>query len=522
MLRVALTMKKFIIIFFFLFTALQLKCIASDEKLNTYIFDYLNYNELQTLLDENKIDSKLEAKVDKVLSTPIIDNTISKNFKPKEDPRIGKYIRVSSWNIARGTNIDKLKLIYSDENALLLNSMPQHLSEIRQQVKLFKESDIITLSEVDTGLYRTDYRNIVQELAQTGGYNYAYGVEFLEIDPCNLGINATEWSETFEKSCGIRPVAIDRALYRGLHGSAILSKYPIKNVRILRLPTVYDWYRGERIEISNLEKVRRHTAQKVLDEKILTEIRYGSRIALIADIEIPGGTPLTVVATHLENRTIPKGRLAQLNFILENIKDIKNPVVLIGDMNTMVGDGRPTSIKHEAKKYISDYQNWVKCGISLMTPVSWVVTPTQLTINFVRRNSDPTVADIPVVLPNPEHTFFTKLYNFRFDDGYCFDFRGEKNKSYKYYPGWLGNSSERRLKGYKPTYLFSRNGGILKFKLDWVFVKGELKNPEEKHGSEKFAPHFGRTLYELNYCLEKPLSDHAPITVQIPLENYKK
>jgi hypothetical protein len=61
-------------------------------------------------------------------------------------------------------------------------------------------------------------------------------------------------------------------------------------------------------------------------------------------------------------------------------------------------------------------------------------------------------------------------------------------------------------------------GGLVgQYKLDWFFVKGYATDSEKSGGSYKFAPHFGRTLQELNEAPDEPLSDHSPITVDIPL-----
>jgi putative NADH-flavin reductase len=62
-------------------------------------------------------------------------------------------------------------------------------------------------------------------------------------------------------------------------------------------------------------------------------------------------------------------------------------------------------------------------------------------------------------------------------------------------------------------------GSIGKYKLDWIFVKpAALKKSDDKNGSYRFAPHFGRTLLDLNDALELSLSDHRPMIVDLPLE----
>jgi hypothetical protein len=59
--------------------------------------------------------------------------------------------------------------------------------------------------------------------------------------------------------------------------------------------------------------------------------------------------------------------------------------------------------------------------------------------------------------------------------------------------------------------------GIARFKLDWIFVRPpDLKKPRDEEASYLFAPHFARTLADLNNCTPEPLSDHSPITVDLP------
>lgn len=57
------------------------------------------------------------------------------------------------------------------------------------------------------------------------------------------------------------------------------------------------------------------------------------------------------------------------------------------------------------------------------------------------------------------------------------------------------------------------------YKLGWIFVKPELENPRDKKGSYVFAPHFARTLTDLNNFTPEPMSDHSPMTVDLPFHD---
>jgi hypothetical protein len=55
------------------------------------------------------------------------------------------------------------------------------------------------------------------------------------------------------------------------------------------------------------------------------------------------------------------------------------------------------------------------------------------------------------------------------------------------------------------------------YKLDRFFAKGYATDSTKAGGSYKFAPHFARTLQEVNQAPDDPLSDYFPITVDLPL-----
>jgi len=109
------------------------------------------------------------------------------------------------------------------------------------------------------------------------------------------------------------------------------------------------------------------------------------------------------------------------------------------------------------------------------------------------------------------------LENFRFRDGTVIDFRGNKERTINGTKGTLANSGQRQAKGFVPTYRVSRTvGPIGKLKLDWILVKSYLESPRDRGGPYRFAPHFARTMRAVNYSWEERLSDHTPISVDLP------
>jgi hypothetical protein len=131
---------------------------------------------------------------------------------------------------------------------------------------------------------------------------------------------------------------------------------------------------------------------------------------------------------------------------------------------------------------------------------------------------DPTASGVPLLAPNPEQGFFKDLDKYRFDDGTRIDFRGDAELSVNDREGTLGNSNERASKGFVTTFALPRTlGAAGKFRLDWIFVKGYLKEDPKDADSYRFAPAFARTMNESNEALNPHLSDHAAISVDLPI-----
>ena len=380
---------------------------------------------------------------------------------------------------------------------------------------------MIVLNEVDWGMKRTAYRNVAADLAAALRMNYAYGVEFVEVDPIALGIEEFEELSAEDKATLKTQITVDKSRYRGLHGTAILSRFPLKDVRLQQFEQQpHDWYKEERESVKVLEAGKRKAGELVFREKVQREVRRGGRMMLTAEIEderIPGGR-MTIVATHLEDKTKPEGRRKQLEELLKRISETSATVVIAGDMNTSTHDGTPLSIERALKNRLGSKSFWAKQALGILTGVR---LPTLLLsgMNTYRMQADPTVRSIPLVASNPEAEFFEKLKDFRFADGKSFDFRGERDRSIGGKDDPLANSNERGDKGFITTFEVERTIAFVgKFKLDWIFVKPpSLTEPYAKDQPHKFAPHFGRTLKLLNEAIKERISDHAPIMVDLPI-----
>jgi endonuclease/exonuclease/phosphatase family metal-dependent hydrolase len=492
--------------------------------------EVLTFDELVTLSEADQPATPLEEKLDRLLTTPFVNNDAAAMGGGPHRPivdGIGPVLRVASWNIERGSNFDLIKLALSDPEGFKQATLERgaldagKLVKIEQQLRSLRDADIVVLNEVDLGMKRTDYRDVTRDLAHSLGMNYVFGVEFVEVDRLDdLGLEKIQLEDPALTQQIREDLKPDPARYLGLHGNAILSRYPIQRARIARLPICYDWYAAEKAAISKLESGKRLAANKVFLERIEREVRRGGRMALIADVRIsdlPGGVA-TVVDVHLENRCKPDCRTRQMDAVLSRIKEVEHPVIMAGDLNTTGTDGTPTSIRREILNRVKNYEFWVTQALRWGTPASLplaVLTPVKYFKNYL----DPTSTHVPFIGNNKEAILFRHVEQFRFVDRNAFDFRGETEHSPHDKGRTLANSNQRALKGFEPTFTLKRDfGGLVgRYKLDWILVKPFIPRSRGEGMSYEFAPHFPVTMRDLNNTVPDGVSDHAPITVDLPL-----
>lgn len=502
---------------------------AAKERYTRYAQPKVfSFDELQQLSLEGELSTELDEKLRTVLTTPFVSNEAYYRGAKPHRPLIngvGPALRVAHWNIERGIQLDRIKKLFAEPKEFLRDlptaTEASKSAWIEAEMEHLREADVIVLNEVDWGLKRSNYRAVISELGHALDMNWAYGIEFVEVDPINLG------SENFE---GIEDAAVREQLVaeiqvhkerlRGLHGTAILSRYPIRDARLVPFETVgYDWFAGEHKRVAPIEKGKRAVAGTVFLERVSREIRRGGRTSLIVTIDVPylPEKRVTVAAPHLENRTKPENRRKQMAELLKLIEEDRNPVIIAGDLNTTLSDTQPTNIKREVYRRVGSSQFWANTGIKYATGVGLLYDVVKGSVNFFKNQQDPTAKNIPIVGPNPEAALFEDLEKFRFRDGTVFDFRGDKPRTINQTEGTLANSNQRDDKGFAVTYEVERTiGPAGKLKLDWIFVKSYLESPRNSGGPYRFAPHFARTLEELNYSGERRISDHNPIVVDLP------
>jgi endonuclease/exonuclease/phosphatase family metal-dependent hydrolase len=492
--------------------------------------DLLSFDELAALASTAKPQGVLAERLTALLNTPFVTSeTTAANIEPRRPSvtGLGIVVRVGLWNIERGLNFELIRSALTNPSEFLHMTKtqdrmsPQQRETIKSQLDALQGIDVLILNEADWGMKRTEYKDIARELAAALHMNYAYGVEFVEVDPVfDLDTEQVHLTDTQQDQRLQQDLHVDRQRYHGLHGTAILTRYPIERARILRLPVCYDWYRNESKAISKLEEGKRWSAHKLFRERVERELRQGGRMALIADISLPDSPTgrATIVATHLENKCPPACRRRQMQALLADVKPDTNPVVLAGDLNTTGRDNTPTSVRNEIMTRVTDYQFWAGQAVSHFHPLGafqYALFPAR----YFHGYNDPTAFHLPILWDNREHPLFKTVEKFRFADGRAFDFRGERQRTLPSRASTLADSNQRAGKGFSPTYAFARDfGGLLgRFKLDWIFVKPFIDDPRRMQQSFWFAPHFPMTMRELNDSVEGRVADHPPMTVDLPL-----
>lgn len=174
-------------------------------------------------------------------------------------------LRVLAWNIQRGGSLD------AQLEAFASGALPM--------------PDVLLLGEVDRGCLRTGNRNVAWEYATALGMHHAYGVEFVELPRPDGSITAP---------CE--------------HGNAILSRYPLGNVELVRHADNGSWYGTD-------------------------EPRLGGRMALRADVHL-GDRMVQVVVVHFESGIEDGARRAnQAAEVADMTAALGRPVVGGGDTN---------------------------------------------------------------------------------------------------------------------------------------------------------------------------------------------
>jgi endonuclease/exonuclease/phosphatase family metal-dependent hydrolase len=159
------------------------------------------------------------------------------------------------------------------------------------------DADLLLFNEIDLGMARAGNRDVTGDLARVLGRYGVWAPLFLEL--------------TAGRDDDPR-MAAGRPNQESLFGLAILSRWPIGDVRVVELP-------GPQMLQFELERM------------------YGRHIGLVAAIERPEG-PFVAVSVHLEVHRTRAHRAAQMRALLDALREERRAIVLAGDFNSHTFD----------------------------------------------------------------------------------------------------------------------------------------------------------------------------------------
>ncbi|WP_428268160.1 endonuclease/exonuclease/phosphatase family protein [Haliangium sp.] len=207
------------------------------------------------------------------------------------------FVRVVAWNIERGKRaVDVGAFLAADP--------------------VLSAADVVLLNEVDIGMARSGNLDVAATVADALGFEHVFGNSYLCLSQGNL-----------------RDGASDQHNRDGLHGNAVLSRYPLRRAECFSVAITKDKFES-------------------------SEKRLGHKKALWAEVETPLG-PLPVCALHLDSAASPAQRAAQLADALAVVdargRDRGRGRCLIGgDFNTTTYDAKsaPRLVWNIARKLL--------------------------------------------------------------------------------------------------------------------------------------------------------------------------
>ncbi|MBI4124878.1 MAG: hypothetical protein HY609_03375 [Deltaproteobacteria bacterium] len=327
--------------------------------------------------------------------------------------------RAVSWNVERG--------IFFEGVAHLMKTHPE-----------IAGADIYFVPETDVGMARSRNRNVARELAQRLRLHYAF-------TPCYVNLDKGNGPEA-ELADGHNEV--------GIHGNALLSRWPLKNPRQIILKNCKDKMRGR-------------------------EKRLGSQRALVVDAMLPRGA-LRAVCVHLDAHSSQRQRVGQMQTILDFLdrENFSGPTLIGGDWNTS------TYYANHALPVFFSFWRKVAMGPAYVTKTHY---------------------------PHPERYFERRLFEMIEARGFDYKkFNAMGVPTMHYHFG--DETKNKNMRDWTPRFFqifvdwaVKKAGGRSGFKIDWF--AGAKLNPVAE--SQRVV---GNLIFQ-----GKPISDHDAILVDFQL-----
>ena len=238
-----------------------------DHDLNKHFPELLKFESTREM-EASEVYKGIRREVERIMNAVVVSDHNPVTSVPRSDK-----IRALAWNLERGIRFDGI-----------LDALKNH--------ERLKDKDILMLPELDYGMARSGNRFVAQELASELGLNYAFAPIYIAL----------------QKGSGVESEMAGENT-ASIHGLAMFSRYPMKNVHAVPLPNGKDKMWGK-------------------------EKRLGYLRAIVADIDHPAGE-FRAVTVHLDVHCSRDHRRRQVHIILDHLATLPPlPTIIGGDWNT--------------------------------------------------------------------------------------------------------------------------------------------------------------------------------------------
>jgi endonuclease/exonuclease/phosphatase family metal-dependent hydrolase len=242
-----------------------------SHDLNQYFPELLQFESIEET-EKSEVYQRIRNDVERILNAVVVENFSDFETKRQSD-EAKDFVSCVAWNIERGRIFDGI-----------LDALKTHND--------LKNKDLYLLTELDYGMARSENRFVAQELAKNLSLNYAFAPVYIAL----------------QKGSGVEAQSAGENTF-SIHGLAMFSKFPMKNVHAIPLPNGKD-------KMFGIEK------------------RLGYLRALVAEIEHPNGN-FRAVTIHLDAHSSRRHRKFQMEIIVNHLKTLPNmPTIIGGDWNT--------------------------------------------------------------------------------------------------------------------------------------------------------------------------------------------
>ncbi|MEZ5343995.1 MAG: endonuclease/exonuclease/phosphatase family protein [Pyrinomonadaceae bacterium] len=387
-----------------------------EHGLNPHFPELRKFESIESA-ENSSVYRKIEPQV-----LDILNSIVQESFSTASVDKIDRdFITSAAWNIERGSFLDAI-----------IDKLENH--------KDLREKDLYLLTELDHGMARSENRFVAREIAQQLNLNYAFAPVYIAL----------------QKGSGVES-EVEGENKQSIHGLAMFSKYPLKNVHAVPLPN------GK-------------------DKMIGKEKRLGYLRALVADIEHPLGT-FRAVTIHLDVHCSRRHRELQVYLVLKHLETLPRlPTIVGGDFNTTTYNAQ------SATAAILGFWRRVMMGVN----------------NVVKNH-----------YPHPDRYFERGLFQEFIDHGFEYKQFNEDGAGTLHYD--MENAAyNTNLGDWVPKWCFPfifwaarKVGGKFSLRLDWFFGR----NINIAKGATP------KTIRKLTDSNGTPLSDHDAIALDFVLRN---